>query len=320
METIEEIIELLRYVAAKHVTREVRHVTLFEHQCRALLTRLDAHTAPVEVPADDEGSALAGWLKERGLISAHDLPMAMGELLDTLSNHEAELVKAHPSPAAVPDVTPPMSAERWRSDGGEVTAYAKLPGAITGSDHASSLGPLTGDERKAVGGVMVNAEHDAIDVEDACPSIEANEDAYWAWHTYHGLKKLVAIGDRQEALEASLKLERECHAISYRNATALGERVHRLECAIRAISASLSSGGTGHDLDENDPVILELREQITRLTQGGGLIPSNDALQDGLDAAKNAGAEGVDIGVIADIFNSVQAAVVAERNKDAVGT
>lgn len=210
-------------------------------------------------------------------------------------------------------------ADRWRSEGYIVTAYAKVVVEMAQPGNAASTALLTDEERKAIGGVMVNAEHDAIDVEDACPGIEVNEDAYWAWHTYHGLKKLLATGDRHGALEASLKLERECHALSYRNATALGERVHRLECAIRAISASLRSGGAGHDLDENDPVILELREQITRLTQGGGLIPSNDALQDGLDAAKNAGAEGVDIGVIADIFNSVQAAAVAERNKDAGG-
>ena len=50
---------------------------------------------------------------------------------------------------------------------------------------------LTDAERKALEGAMANAEHDAGDVEDACPSIKRDEDAYWAWHKYHGLRKLL---------------------------------------------------------------------------------------------------------------------------------
>lgn len=100
-------------------------------------------------------------------------------------------------------------ADRWRSEGNVVTAYAKLTGETAQLGKATPAALLTDEERKAIGGVMVNAEHDAIDVEDACPGIETNEDAYWAWNTYHGLKKLLAASDRLDALEATLKAGKE---------------------------------------------------------------------------------------------------------------
>lgn len=51
---------------------------------------------------------------------------------------------------------------------------------------------LTQAERRALEGQMSNAEYEAGDVEDACPNIYKDEDAYWAWNTYHGLRKLLA--------------------------------------------------------------------------------------------------------------------------------
>lgn len=50
---------------------------------------------------------------------------------------------------------------------------------------------LTASQSVALNGLMKNAAHDAGDVEDACPRIEEDEDAYWAWNTYHGLRKLL---------------------------------------------------------------------------------------------------------------------------------
>jgi tRNA(Ile2) C34 agmatinyltransferase TiaS len=51
---------------------------------------------------------------------------------------------------------------------------------------------LTEPERKALEAAMQNAEHEAGDVEDVCPRMDDDEDAYWAWHKYHGLRKALA--------------------------------------------------------------------------------------------------------------------------------
>lgn len=70
------------------------------HTQRNLLAAIDAQK-PV---GDDEESALAGWLKERGLIESVDLPLSTAELIETLTNHEAEIIKAAPPAAVVVDV------------------------------------------------------------------------------------------------------------------------------------------------------------------------------------------------------------------------
>ena len=49
MVDLDEILSKLRHAAAKHVTREYRHVSLGEHECRILLVALQA--SPAAVPA-----------------------------------------------------------------------------------------------------------------------------------------------------------------------------------------------------------------------------------------------------------------------------
>lgn len=56
---------------------------------------------------------------------------------------------------------------------------------------------LNAAERQAVVGLVANAEYEAGDVHDAPPSPDKDEDAYWAYHTYHALQKLLAAAPAQ---------------------------------------------------------------------------------------------------------------------------
>lgn len=46
-------------------------------------------------------------------------------------------------------------------------------------------------ERNALLGMLSNLEYDAGDVYDNAPSIKKDEDAYWAYHQWHAIKKLL---------------------------------------------------------------------------------------------------------------------------------
>lgn len=70
-------------------------------------------------------------------------------------------------------------------------------------------------------GLLANLVHNAGDVEDECPSIDEDEDAYWAWQQYHAIHTLA---DRVRELEASSAdnmtlaqhYEESCHIIRAR--------------------------------------------------------------------------------------------------------
>lgn len=63
----------------------------------------------------------------------------------------------------------------------------------TTTDNAQGLRDI---ERKALEGLMHNALHEAtranVDVDDHPPSIDEDEDAYWAFHNYNALSKALA--------------------------------------------------------------------------------------------------------------------------------
>ncbi len=48
---------------------------------------------------------------------------------------------------------------------------------------------LSEDEIDAISAMQDNAEHQAGDVDDFPPSIDDDEDAYWAYYAYHAIKK-----------------------------------------------------------------------------------------------------------------------------------
>lgn len=51
-------------------------------------------------------------------------------------------------------------------------------------------GGLSADENRALDGLMASQEYWAGDVDGAPPRIEDDEDAYWAYHNYHAIRKL----------------------------------------------------------------------------------------------------------------------------------
>lgn len=59
-------------------------------------------------------------------------------------------------------------------------------------------------EREAINSTMSNARYYAGDVDDVAPPIENNEAAYWSYHTYHGIRKLLALIDSQKSGEGDI--------------------------------------------------------------------------------------------------------------------
>lgn len=49
---------------------------------------------------------------------------------------------------------------------------------------------LTAEEMDAVEAMLHDYAHEAVDVEDAPPSIAEDEDTFWAYTKYHALRKL----------------------------------------------------------------------------------------------------------------------------------
>lgn len=68
---------------------------------------------------------------------------------------------------------------------------APMQAALTAALASMRQPKLTDVERKALEGALEGFEYEAGDVEDIAPSIDEDEDAYWAYHAYHGIRKLL---------------------------------------------------------------------------------------------------------------------------------
>lgn len=94
------------------------------------------------------------------------------------------------------DPEDPEQAEAWTLVDAAMLAYKKWHEGERIADalnaQVGAVEALTEPERKALEAAMQNAEHEAGDVEDVCPRMDDDEDAYWAWHKYHGLRKALA--------------------------------------------------------------------------------------------------------------------------------
>lgn len=99
-----------------------------------------------------------------------------------------------------------MAERAWDNDGAALIGKAEVLAWRDGYRLAaapaitrSAAVALSEVERKAVEGMLHNLDHECDDVEDEAPSIDVDEDHYWAYHTYHALKKLFAAApDRSE--------------------------------------------------------------------------------------------------------------------------
>lgn len=82
---------------------------------------------------------------------------------------------------------------RRTSKGGmeaEAALFEEAAAAL--AQQAGAVRKLSDVELRAVNGIIDAQEYEAGDVDDEPPSIDTDEDAYWAYHSYHGLMKLIA--------------------------------------------------------------------------------------------------------------------------------
>ena len=74
-------------------------------------------------------------------------------------------------------------------------------GAAT-KDVSGGGGRLSEVEVAALDDLMANLESEVGDVYDDAPTIEADEDAYWAYHSWHAVMKLRGFASRAALLQA----------------------------------------------------------------------------------------------------------------------
>lgn len=67
---------------------------------------------------------------------------------------------------------------------------------------------ISEEERNALNGLLSNLEHEAGDVEDSAPNIKDAEDAYWAYHQWHGITKLLhGVAPLQQGLLTKRRMQ-----------------------------------------------------------------------------------------------------------------
>ena len=149
----------------------------------------------------------------------------------------------------------------------------------------AALAVLTDAERKALEGAMANAEHDAGDVEDACPRQADDEDAYWAWNKYHGLRKLLATPAQQPAalavprftdIEAAARYGWEHANWEWENVRiGLGEQAQQPAAAVLL-------DGTGY---QSSDVVRIVRERQAKGIKPAASVPAGWSLHDRVEFA-----------------------------------
>lgn len=122
-------------------------------------------------------------------------------------------------------------------------------------------------QRDALNDLLDNLSHDAGDVDDFAPSIDDDEDAYWAYHQYHGIISL----RRDAATVAELRAEVERLRAEWQASLGVGDGSGQLlvhgkydsikECQRKLLAGEASERRVG-ELDANDRRYRFLREKV----------------------------------------------------------
>lgn len=108
-----------------------------------------------------------------------------------------------------PDIHRTLVAGNLRAFAAYLASEVKRPNAAKPTAQEGVLPSYSealasADDVDPLEGLLANLAHEAGDVDDACPSIEDDEDAYWAWRQYHAIRDLrrhaQPVGEVDEAM------------------------------------------------------------------------------------------------------------------------
>lgn len=127
----------------------------------------------------------AGWFAHQ--TTSHAIGRCADELESLLNQAPASPLDAITT--AMHEYLPPdgISAKEFASQ-----VIAALDGTPVVNQGLTARAQLSDIERRCLESVRYNSEYEAGDVHDTAPSMKDDEDAYWAYHTYWAIDKLLA--------------------------------------------------------------------------------------------------------------------------------